>query len=255
MRKVAFITGASSGIGYELALELARQGYVLALTARRETLLDELAEKVKSIGTDALSITCDVSDQQQVRKAIEETVAHFKRIDLAILSAGISEPTVAEDFSAADFEKLLRTNLLGVSYCLEELVQIMVRQRNGVIAAISSLAADRGVPGSAGYCATKAALSSLFEGMRVDLKRFGVGLVTIEPGYVRTPMTASFGNMPLVMEADASARLILRRIESGDRVIRFPLPASILMKLMRILPVTLFDLIVARRRPVKLRSK
>lgn len=255
MRKVAFITGASSGIGYELALELARQGYVLALTARRETLLDELAEKVKSIGTDALSITCDVSDQQQVRKAIEETVAHFKRIDLAILSAGISEPTVAEDFSAADFEKLLRTNLLGVSYCLEELVQIMVRQRNGVIAAISSLAADRGVPGSAGYCATKAALSSLFEGMRVDLKRFGVRLVTIEPGYVRTPMTASFGNMPLVMEADASARLILRRIESGDRVIRFPLPASILMKLMRVLPVTLFDLIVARRRPVKLRSK
>ncbi|MBK6797138.1 MAG: SDR family NAD(P)-dependent oxidoreductase [Acidobacteria bacterium] len=255
MRKVAFITGASSGIGYELALELARQGYLLALTARRETLLDELAEKVKSIGTDALSITCDVSDQQQVRKAIEETVVHFKRIDLAILSAGISEPTVAEDFSAADFEKLLRTNLLGVSYCLEELVQIMVRQRNGVIAAISSLAADRGVPGSAGYCATKAALSSLFEGMRVDLKRFGVGLVTIEPGYVRTPMTAGFGNMPLVMEADASARLILRRIESGDRVIRFPLPASILMKLMRILPVTLFDLIVARRRPVKLRSK
>ncbi|MBK8313879.1 MAG: SDR family NAD(P)-dependent oxidoreductase [Acidobacteria bacterium] len=255
MRKVAFITGASSGIGYELALELARQGYVLALTARRETLLNELAEKVKSIGTDALSITCDVSDQQQVRKAIEETVAHFKRIDLAILSAGISEPTVAEDFSAADFEKLLRTNLLGVSYCLEELVQIMVRQRNGVIAAISSLAADRGVPGSAGYCATKAALSSLFEGMRVDLKRFGVGLVTIEPGYVRTPMTASFGNMPLVMEADASAKLILRRIESGDRVIRFPLPASILMKLMRVLPVTLFDLIVARRRPVKLRSK
>lgn len=255
MRKVAFITGASSGIGYELALELARQGYVLALTARRETLLDELAEKVKSIGTDALSITCDVSDQQQVRKAIEETVVHFKRIDLAILSAGISEPTVAEDFSATDFEKLLRTNLLGVSYCLEELVQIMVRQRNGVIAAISSLAADRGVPGSAGYCATKAALSSLFEGMRVDLKRFGVRLVTIEPGYVRTPMTASFGNMPLVMEADASARLILRRIESGDRVIRFPLPASILMKLMRVLPVTLFDLIVARRRPVKLRSK
>lgn len=255
MRKVAFITGASSGIGYELALELARQGYVLALTARRETLLDELAEKVKSIGTDALSITCDVSDQQQVRKAIEETIVHFKRIDLAILSAGISEPTVAEDFSAADFEKLVRTNLLGVSYCLEELVQIMVRQRNGVIAAISSLAADRGVPGSAGYCATKAALSSLFEGMRVDLKRFGVGLVTIEPGYVRTPMTAGFGNMPLVMEADASARLILRRIESGDRVIRFPLPASILMKLMRVLPVTLFDLIVARRRPVKLRSK
>ena len=255
MRKVAFITGASSGIGYELALELARQGYVLALTARRETLLDELAEKVKSIGTDALSITCDVSDQQQVRKAIEETVVHFKRIALAILSAGISEPTVAEDFSAADFEKLVRTNLLGVSYCLEELVQIMIRQRNGVIAAISSLAADRGVPGSAGYCATKAALSSLFEGMRVDLKRFGVGLVTIEPGYVRTPMTAGFGNMPLVMEADASARLILRRIESGDRVIRFPLPASILMKLMRVLPVTLFDLIVARRRPVKLRSK
>lgn len=254
MKKVAFITGASSGIGYELAIECARRGYLLALAARRVELLEDLASKCGSLGAETLVLACDVTDHDQVRKAVEEAAGRYSRIDLALLSAGISNPTVAEDFSAAEFETLIRTNLIGVANCLEELVRIMIRQRSGVIAAVSSLAGDRGIPGSAGYCATKAALSSLLDGLRVDLKRFGIRLVTIEPGYVRTPMTAGFGRMPFLMEAGESARLIMNRIEAGDRVIRFPLLPSLVMKMLRIMPVTLFDLIVAGRRPVKLKD-
>lgn len=251
MKQVVFITGASSGIGHALAQELALKDYALALAARRTHLLETLCETVRQQGGEAVALPCDVSDQAQVKTAIAETIARFGQIDLAILSAGIGGPTNASHFKAEGLERLFRTNLLGVAFCLEELLPVMRNQTGGTIAAISSLAGDRGFPGSAGYCATKAALSTLFDGMRVELKAQGVRLVTIEPGYVRTPMTESFGDMPFMMQADEAARLIVRRLEQGDRVIRFPLAASAFMKLMRILPVSLFDRIAARRRPIK----
>lgn len=234
-----------------MAQELAPKSCTLALAARRTELLDSLCESVRQTGGEAIALTCDVSDHSQVKQAIAETIARFGRIDLAILSAGIGGSTNAADFKAENLERLLRTNLLGVAFCLEELLPVMRRQGSGTIAAISSLAGDRGFPGSAGYCATKAALSTLFDGLRVELKAQGVQLVTIEPGYVQTPMTERFGKMPFMMQADEAARLILRRLEHGDRVIRFPLAASAFMKLMRILPVSLFDRIAAKRRPIK----
>jgi NAD(P)-dependent dehydrogenase (short-subunit alcohol dehydrogenase family) len=236
-----------------LAAELAQKGYSLALAARRKDLLDELAGVVESSGAAVVTIVCDVGDQQQVKQAVDETIRHFGRIDLAILSAGVGEPTDAVNFAAAKFERLARTNLLGVAYCLEELIPIMRKPRGGrsggTIAAISSLAGDRGFPGSAGYCATKAALSTLFEGMRSDLRRHDIRLVTIEPGYVRTPMTEGKGRMPFLMRVDDAARLILTRIERGDRVIRFPLIPSAVMKLMRVLPVRIFDAVISTLRP------
>lgn len=252
MRKVAFITGASSGIGYALANELAANGYALALAARRRDLLDALSAKIRQSGAEAISLVCDVSDQSQVRGAVSEAMRHFGKLDLAILSAGVGGSTNATNFRADKFERLLRTNLLGVAYCLEELIPPMREQKQGIIAAISSLAGDRGFPGSAGYCATKAALSTLFDGMRVELSGHGIRLITIEPGYVLTPMTESFGKMPFLQQADEAARLILRRIESGDRVIRFPFAASIFMKVMQLLPVSVFDIVTAKRRPVRL---
>lgn len=226
-------------------------GCVLALAARRWQVLEDLCDEVRRLGGEAIALGCDVGDQLQVKQSIAETIARFGRIDLAILSAGVSAPTKPLDFKADEFERLLRTNVLGVAFCLEELIPAMRRQGGGTIAAISSLAGDRGMPGSAGYCATKAALSTLFDGLRVELRDAGIRLVTIEPGYVLTPMTAGFGKMPFMMDADEAARLILRRLKRGDRVIRFPLAAAVVMRLIRMLPVSLFDVIVAKRRPVR----
>lgn len=255
MNKTVFITGASSGIGQALARELAPKGYALALAARRLDLLEELCHEVRQLGGEAIAIGCDVGDQSQVKRAVAETVERFGRIDLAILSAGIGGSTRASEFKADAFELLMRTNMFGVAYCLEELIPLMRRQNGGTIAAISSLAGDRGMPGSSGYCATKAALSTLFDGLRVELKNEGIRLVTIEPGYVLTPMTESFGKMPFMMHSDDAARLILRRIDQGNRIIRFPFAASAFMRLMKIMPVSLFDLVAARRRPVKMSAK
>src|SRR5262249_49398117 len=158
-KQIAFITGASSGIGYELALELAAKGYVLAVVARRRDLLEALVAKVHRQGAEAISPGWGVGGQNEGKKAISEATGCLGRNDLAILPAGISEPTDSINFTAAKFERVLRTNLLGVAYCLEELIPVMKKQGQGTIAAISSLAGDRGIPGSAGYCATKAGLS------------------------------------------------------------------------------------------------
>jgi len=244
---VAFITGASSGIGRALALEVAKRGYRLALAARRQDLLVELAAEIGAENSAVKTFACDVADQTQVKRAISATVQEFGSIDLAILSAGVGGPTDPVHFYAKDIERLVTTNLFGVAYCLEELIPLMTSRSAGTIAVLSSIAADRGIPDSAGYCASKAALSTLCEGLRGTLRKQGIRLVTIEPGYVRTPMTTRFKRMPFLMEADDAARLILRRIERGDRVIRFPLIPSIFMKVVRILPDSLFDVLTAMK--------
>lgn len=249
MKPVAFISGASSGIGHALALELARRGYRIALAARRKDALKKLANDIfLQYGEDPLVLACDVGDHAQVRAAVAETRQRFGGVDLALLSAGIGNPTDAVNFKAAPFAEIISINLLGVAYCLEDLIPVMRQQpQGGIIAAISSLAGDRGIPGSAGYSASKAALNALCDGMRAHLAKEKIRLVTIAPGYVRTPMTKQNGKMPFLMEADAAARLILRRIERGDRVIRFPLPTSIAMGLVRMLPASLLDAVLGSR--------
>ena len=254
MKKTAFITGASSGIGSALALELTGQGYRLALAARRESALAELAAHVRQRGGEALTLACDVQNPAQVEQAIATTLAHYDRIDLAILSAGIGRPTEPLKFNAAALVDMTATNYFGVAYCLEHLIPALLKQQpqGGTIAVLSSLAGDRGMPGFSGYGATKAALNALCDGLRAQLARERIRLVTVAPGYVRTPMTAHNPVMPFLMEADAAARLILRRIERGDRLIRFPLVPSLFMRLMKWLPVSLFDAILGKRQPVRI---
>jgi NAD(P)-dependent dehydrogenase (short-subunit alcohol dehydrogenase family) len=254
-KQVVFITGASTGIGRALALEFAAHGCLLALTARRQPLLDELAQEVEQLGGQALALACDVTEAEQVHAAVTATQQHFGRIDCAIFSAGISAPTKAEAFNATDFNRLLQTNLLGVAYGLEALIPLMRKQGGGKIAVLSSLAGDRGMPGSAGYCATKAAVNALFDGLRGPLRPHGIELVTIAPGYVLTPMTEKFGKMPFVMTAEEAARLIWQRLERGHRIIRFPWQASWSMRALRILPARWFDLLTAKRRPVKVEDE
>jgi NAD(P)-dependent dehydrogenase (short-subunit alcohol dehydrogenase family) len=252
--QVVFITGASTGIGRALALELASQGCRLALTARRQELLDELAQAVERAGGQALALSCDVTEQAQVNRAVEATMQRFGRIDWAILSAGISQPTDAATFQAAELAHLLKTNLLGVAYCLEALIPQMRRQGAGKIAALSSLAGDRGIPGSAGYCATKAALNALFDGLRSGLRPHEIELVTIAPGYVQTPMTEKFGKLPYVMSAAAAAQLIVERMARGERLIRFPWQAAWVMWGLRLMPVRWFDALTAKYLPVRLKE-
>lgn len=251
----ALITGASSGIGKALALELAARGCQLALTSRRPEALERVVALARAAGVQAKAYACDVQDRAQVELAARQIRADFPALDLLILSAGVGSSTPMAPFESGPFARVIQTNLLGAVHWIEAVLPSMLAQGSGAIVGISSLAGARGLPGVAAYSASKAALSALLESLRVDLKPHGVRVVTVEPGFVRTPMTAHQKHMPFVWEADRAARIIVRRLEQGRRVIRFPWPMALLVRLMRALPTPLYDALAARGRPSPKRAE
>jgi len=242
--KVAVITGASSGIGRALALELGRRGCELALVARRREALEEVARAVEGR---ACIFTCDVRERDRVHAAAREVLEAFSVVDLLILSAGIGLPTEVMEFGAAHVEETFKTNLFGALYWIEALLPHL-QEHGGMIVGLSSLAGYRGLPGSAAYCASKAALTAFLESLRVDLRRRGSGVhvLTVAPGYVRTPMTAGQGRLPFLIEPEEAVRRILEGIERELPLIRFPWQTSLLVRLAQMLPPRWYDALIAR---------
>jgi len=184
--RVAVITGASSGIGYELALQLADQGAWLVLAARRQERLEELAEKCRSRGGRALVVPTDVSEEAQCKNLIEHTVMEFKRIDTLFNNAGITIWAKFEDMQTLlPFEKVMKVNYLGSLYCTYYALPFLKESR-GRIVAVSSMAGKTGVPYRSGYSATKFALVGFFETLRIELARYGISVTIIYPDFVKT---------------------------------------------------------------------
>jgi len=236
--KRAVITGASSGIGEALARELAGRGWELALLARRADLLAKLASELPR----AVGIECDVRDCASVRDAVRKGESQLGGpFDLAIANAGIGVPSFAFEFNIDDAEQMVRVNLLGTMYLFDAVIPSMIERRTGRFAGVASLAGHRGLPSSSVYSATKSAMQSFLEASRVELKPLGVGVTTINPGFVATPMTEKNKSMPFLWQAPRAAKYITDRLEAGKAVIEFPLPMSILTRTLRFMPRALFD--------------
>lgn len=240
----AIITGASSGIGAALAHELARRGWTLALLARRADLLDAL---VRELPTKSIALPCDVTDANAVREAVKRgEEALGGPFDLAVANAGVGVPSHAAKFNLADAELMTRVNILGMFNLFDAVIPSMIERRSGRFAGVASLAGLRGLPTSSVYSATKAAMQSFLEASRIELLQYGVGVTTINPGFIITAMTEKNRfKMPLLMKVDDAARVIADGLERGKRVIEFPRPMSLLMRFARLIPDAVWDRVTA----------
>ncbi len=235
--QVAVVTGASSGIGRALAKELAARGCKVGLVARRRDLLELLASKITASGGAAAVGVADVSDREQTLAAIADVARALGPVDLLVANAGVGAPTVLNPPNTRDVERMFRVNTLGVVYSFEAVLPDMLRRGRGHVAAVSSLAAYRGLPGESAYCASKAAVNVYLEGLRVQLRERGICVTTLCPGFVKTPMTeVNKFEMPWLLEADDAARRMVRALERRKKVYDFPWQLALLMRLTGWLP-------------------
>jgi short-subunit dehydrogenase len=245
--QVAIVTGASSGIGAELARQLAAMGVRVGLTARRADALEALAAEIRARGGAAAAAPADALDPHATRSAMERLASELGPVDLLIANAGLGGETPASEFVASTLEQIIRVNLLGAAYAVEAALPAMLTNGRGHLVGISSLASYRGLPRLGAYSASKAAMNQLFESLRVELRGRGIAVTTVQPGYVRTPMTAgSKRPQPFLMEVEPAAKIILAGIAARRSVVTFPRRAAIGMRLIRMLPDALYDPLAAR---------
>ena len=246
-KKVVLITGASSGIGSALAVSLARRGAHLVLLARRADLLENLSAEIKRNGGQALAITCDVREREDVQKAAEATHGEFGRIDVAVANAGIGIEAAAWEIRPNDVAETFAVNMIGAANMVAAVMPFMLAQGGGHLVAISSLAAYRGLPRSAAYSASKAAMSNYFESLRLDLRSKGIDVTTIHPGFIRTPMTGGEkAKAPFLMELDAATHKLVQALEQRPSAYAFPWQLATIVRLMKFMPNSLYDRIVSR---------
>ncbi|MGI9485791.1 MAG: SDR family NAD(P)-dependent oxidoreductase [Geminicoccaceae bacterium] len=245
--RVVWITGASSGIGRALALNLAKRGDTVAVSARSVESLRDLANEASHLSGAIHPYPLDITDAENCARTVDQISGKFGKIALAIMNAGTHHPVEAEDFAAGDLAKLIGINLLGTGNCLDPLLKRMIEARAGHIAIVASVAGYRGLPTSIYYGASKAAQINLAEALKFDLDRFGIKLQLINPGFVKTPLTDKNDfPMPFLMEVDEAAERMANGLESSAFEITFPRRFAFLLKLFRLLPYSLYFPIVSR---------
>lgn len=248
-----FITGASSGIGAALARHYAGRGVVLGLAARNGEALAALSAE--------LSTTCylyplDVADAPALAAAGAEFIHSAGLPDIVIANAGISLGTLTEETEDLPaFARVMQTNVIGMVHTFHPFIAAMKQARRGRLVGIASVAGIRGMPGAGAYCASKAATIAYLESLRIELRGSGIGVSTIAPGYIATPMTAvNPYAMPFLLPVDEAARRFARAIDAGTSYAVIPWQMAFVAKLLRMLPNAVFDplLAKARRKPRKL---
>ncbi len=248
--KVVLITGASSGIGEALALEMASKGAVLGLLARRKEQIDDLAVRCEDAGGSARAFAADVREYADVRAAADALRSEFGHIDTLIANAGIGGNTAAtRDLEPEAVRLVLDTNLMGAVNSVHAVLPEMLERGSGHLVAISSLAGFRGLPRSAAYCASKAGMTAFFESVRLDAEPRGVDVTIIQPGFIKTPLTSGReAQMPYIMELEDSVKHFMRAIERRKPFAAFPWQLATTVRAARFFPVWLYDRIARRAR-------
>ena len=242
--QTALITGAASGIGRELARQLAQEGVAIAAldldAVGLQSLMDELSKQNRRCAW----VVGDVTNIEQLNAQVSTLEAQLGPIDLLIASAGVGMENSALDYRAAEINRVLNVNLLGVSNSIAAVLPGMLVRRRGHLVALSSLASYLGMPRMLGYCASKAGVNAIMEGVRGEVKPFGIHTTTVCPGWIQTPMTERLiGNMPMMAVAPA-ARRIVAAIHRKKSFVAFPPLLVWRMRLLKWSPIFVRDWLI-----------
>jgi short-subunit dehydrogenase len=216
-RKTVFITGASSGIGYHLALEFAKRGYNLALAARRIDALVELKRSIelrhRDCGVHIQAL--DVTNYDGVAASLQAAHSHLGGFDIVVANAGIGSLGRVGHGHFADHRRIIETNVLGAMATCDAAIKLFKQQKRGQLVVISSVAAFRGLANSSAYSASKAAITTYAESIRVETHGSEIRITTIFPGFIDTPINQSNPNRPFLITVEKGAKLIADKIERG----------------------------------------
>jgi short-subunit dehydrogenase len=243
--RTILITGASSGIGEALALIYAGPGMTLVLTGRDRERLNAVAARCTERGAAVRAATVDVADRAAMADWLS-LVDHESPVDLCIANAGISGGTGRRGESEEQARRILAVNVDGVLNTIHPLIGPMKERGRGQLALVSSLAGLRGYPGAPAYCASKAAVKSYGESLRLDLRPVGIEVSVICPGFVKSRITdRNRFPMPFLMDANRAASIIRRGLERNQGRIAFPLPTYLMAWIVAMLPAALADALLA----------
>jgi short-subunit dehydrogenase len=254
---IAWITGASTGIGRQLALDLARRGYVVAATARSEDKLASLAEEAAGLMGRIVPFPRDVTDRGGMAALVAAIETELGPIALAVFNAGTYFPTRGEKLDAENFVKTYGINLFGVVNGLVPVVEGMKARGRGQVAIVGSVSGYGGLPLASAYGASKAAVNNMAQSLKFDFDKLNIRIQVINPGFVDTPLTEkNTFPMPGLMTVRDAARRIVDGLEKGGFEICFPRRLAWTLKLVNLLPHALYFPIMNRamgwnKRPLK----
>lgn len=242
MSKNIFITGASSGLGKQMALEFASRGYNLALTARREDILLAVKKQIQeSFKVEVFVAALDVQDYQQTQQVLAAAATQLGSVDKVIANAGIgSGGRIGEDGAFGHARDVINTNVVGAMATIDAATALFRRQGHGHIVTLSSVSAFRGLPGSGSYSASKAAISIYSEALRAETYSENIDVTVLSPGYIDTPLNDSLANRPFLIDLVRGGKILANLIEKKvKRSTVPPWPWGLVARIIAILPTAI----------------
>jgi short-subunit dehydrogenase len=243
-KKTIWITGGSTGIGKALAIKFASNGWNVAVSARREELLNELSDQYENISAFPL----DVTDKQKCAEVFDQIKKKYEDIDICFFSTGTWNPKKEKEIDIEQIEEVFKINFFGTVNTIKAVEQYFRDRKKGTITIVSSIAGYRGLPNSTGYGPSKSALNNLAESLYFDFKRFGVRVCLVSPGFIKTPMTDKNDfKMPFIKTTDYAANKIYDGlINKNVFEIHFPKSLTIILKILSFLPSKLYFSLVGQ---------
>tara|TARA_X000001036_G_scaffold141928_1_gene134801 strand:- start:323 stop:1075 length:753 start_codon:yes stop_codon:yes gene_type:complete len=237
-KKVIWITGASSGIGKALSIKFAQEGWIVAASARREGLLQELTK----INQNIHSFPLDVTNPEQCKKVFEDIIKRFNNIEISIFGTGIHDPNSEKKFNLEKIREIMEVNYFGTMNSINSVYDYYNDKKGGQISIISSVAGYRGLPAAGAYCASKSALTSFTESLRFEMMRKNVRVSLVSPGFIKTPMTDQNDfPMPMIKSPEfAAEQIYIGLTKKTGFEIHFPKAFTFFLKFLRILPNSIY---------------